>query len=135
MLEKQIKLNKRLGKSVHYRQLKVPKQTQEYVPKFKAILELIVNAKEYNIELPDFPDRPVLGQITLDGQIEILAFSEFAELQPEFIYKLNAGYTKWASPPGKTTIFNIPIELVELLVPLVLQFFVQLLPLILIFFP
>ncbi|MDA9048521.1 LysM peptidoglycan-binding domain-containing protein [Gammaproteobacteria bacterium] len=115
MLEKQIKLNKRLGKSVHYRQLKVPKQTQEYVPKFKAILELIVNAKEYNIELPDFPDRPVLGQITLDGQIEILAFSEFAELQPEFIYKLNAGYTKWASPPGKTTIFNIPIELVELL--------------------
>jgi len=44
-----------------------------------------------------------------------LAFSEFAGLQPEFIYKLNAGYTKWASPPGKTTIFNIPIELVELL--------------------
>jgi len=63
--------------------------------------------------LPIFPNHSVLGQITLDGQIEIFAFSEFAELKPEFIYKLNAGYTKWASPPGKTTIFNIPIELVE----------------------
>ena len=78
-------------------------------------MELIVNAEQYNIELPTFPNRAVLGEITLEGQIEILAFSEFAGLQPEFIYKLNAGYTKWASPPGMTTTFNIPIELVEML--------------------
>jgi len=115
LLEKKIKLNKRMGKSVNYKKLGLPKQTQEYVPKFKAILELIVNAEQYDLELPPFPDRSVLGQITLDGQIEIFAFSEFAELPPEFIYKLNAGYTKWASPPGKTTVFNIPIELVEAL--------------------
>jgi len=115
LLEKKIKLNKKMGKSVNYTKLGLPQQTQEYVPKFKAILELVVNAEKYNIELPPFPDRSVLGQITLDGQIEIFAFSEFAELQPEFIYKLNAGYTKWASPPGKTTMFNIPIELVDTL--------------------
>ena len=113
LLEKQIKLNQRMDKSTDYRDLKLPKQTKEYVPKFKAIVELIVNAEKYNIQLPIFPNHSVLGQITLDGQIEIFAFSEFAELKPEFIYKLNAGYTKWASPPGKTTIFNIPIELVE----------------------
>jgi len=113
LLEKQIKLNRRMGKSTDYRDLKLPKQTKEYVPKFRAIAELILNAEKYNIQLPAFPNRSVLGQITLDGQIEIFAFSEFAKLKPEFIYKLNAGYTKWASPPGKTTIFNIPIELVE----------------------
>ena len=32
-------------------------------------------------------------------------------MKPEFVYKLNAGYTKWASPPGDKTTFNIPIEL------------------------
>ena len=115
LLEKKIKLNQRMGKSVDYKKLGLPQQTQEYVPKFKAILELVVNAEKYGIELPPFPDHSVLGQITLDGQIEIFAFSEFAELQPEFIYKLNAGYTKWASPPGKTTMFNVPIELVDTL--------------------
>ena len=52
-----------------------------------------------------------MGNIELDGQVEILAFSEFAGLKPEFVYKLNAGYTKWASPPGDKTTFNIPIEL------------------------
>ena len=114
-LEKQIKLNKRAGKPTNYENLKLPKQTKEYVPKFRAILELVLNADKYGINLPNFPNQKVLGSIELDGQVEILAFSEFAGLKPEFVYKLNAGYTKWASPPGDKTIFNIPVELEETL--------------------
>jgi membrane-bound lytic murein transglycosylase D len=110
-LEKQIKLNKRAGKPTNYENLKLPKQTKEYVPKFRAILELVLNADKYGINLPNFPNKKVLGSIELDGQVEILAFSEFAGLKPEFVYKLNAGYTKWASPPGKKTKFNVPVEL------------------------
>tara|TARA_B100000287_G_scaffold394417_1_gene408448 strand:- start:74 stop:1525 length:1452 start_codon:yes stop_codon:yes gene_type:complete len=115
LLEKQIKLNKRAGKPTNYEELKLPKQTKEYVPKFKAILELVLNAEKYGISLPNFPNTKVLGSIELDGQVEIFAFSEFAGLKPEFVYKLNAGYTKWASPPGNKTTFNIPIELEEIL--------------------
>ena len=115
LLEKQIKLNKKLGKPTNYKNLKLPKQTKEYVPKFKAILELVLNAEKYGINLPNFPNKKVLGNIELNGQVEILAFSEFAGLKPEFVYKLNAGYTKWASPPGDKTTFNIPIELEEVL--------------------
>mgnify|MGYP001157412412 CR=1 FL=1 len=111
LLEKRIKQNIQSGKATDYKNLKLPKQTLEYVPKFMAIRELVINAKNYGIILPNFPNKPVLGSIELKGQVEILAFSEFANLKPEFIYKLNAGYTKWASPPGKKTIFNIPIEL------------------------
>lgn len=111
LLEKQIKLNKKLGKSTNYKQLKLPRQTKDYVPKFKAIVELVINAEKYGLTLPAFPNTQVLGSISLNGQVEILAFSDFADLKPEFVYKLNAGYTKWASPPGETTIFNIPIEL------------------------
>ncbi len=115
LLEKQIKLNKKLGKPTNYKNLKLPKQTKEYVPKFKAMLELVLNAEKYGINLPNFPNKKVLGNIELNGQVEILAFSEFAGLKPEFVYKLNAGYTKWASPPGDKTTFNIPIELEEVL--------------------
>ncbi|MDC1110811.1 LysM peptidoglycan-binding domain-containing protein [Gammaproteobacteria bacterium] len=115
LLEKKIKLNRKANKPTNYENLTLPKQTQEYVPKFKAILELVLNAKKYGINLPNFPNKQVLGRIELDGQVEILAFSEFAGLKPEFVYQLNAGYTKWASPPGNTTSFNIPIELEEML--------------------
>jgi len=115
LLEKRIKLNRKAGKPTDYKNLKLPKQTQEYVPKFKAILAIVLNAEKYGINLPDFPNKQVLGTIELDGQVEILTFSEFAGLKPEFVYKLNAGYTKWASPPGDKTTFNIPIELEAIL--------------------
>ena len=115
LLEKRIKLNKKAGKPTDYKNLKLPKQTQDYVPKFNAILAIVLNAEKYGINLPDFPNKKVLGNIELDGQVEILAFSEFAGLKPEFVYKLNAGYTKWASPPGDKTTFNIPIELEAML--------------------
>ena len=115
LLEKRIKLNKKAGELTDIKNLKLPTQTQEYVPKFKAILAIVLNSEQYEIKLPDFPNKPVLGKIELNGQVEILAFSEFAGLKPEFVYKLNAGYTKWASPPGDKTIFNIPIELEEVL--------------------
>ena len=111
LLETRIKQNIQSGKPTNYKNLKLPKQTLEYVPKFMAIRELVINAEKYGIILPNFPNEPVLGSIELDGQVEILAFSEFANLKPEFVYKLNAGYTKWASPPGKKTTFNVPIEL------------------------
>jgi len=115
LLEKRIKINKKAGKLTDFKNLKLPTQTHEYVPKFKAILAIVLNSEQYEINLPDFPNKPVLGSIELNGQVEILAFSEFAGLKPEFVYKLNAGYTKWASPPGDKTIFNIPIELEEVL--------------------
>ena len=56
LLEKQIKLNRRAGKPTNYENLKLPKQTKEYVPKFKAILELVLNAEKYGIILPNFPN-------------------------------------------------------------------------------
>jgi membrane-bound lytic murein transglycosylase D len=36
-------------------------------------------------------------------------------LKPELIYKLNAGYTKWASAPTDMSSFYIPIEKINLL--------------------
>jgi len=113
LLEKRIKENKHSSKSVNYKDLRLPNQTKEYVPKFNAILELVLNADKYGIKLPDIPNTKALGQIELNGQIEIMAFSDFANLKPEFVYKLNAGFTKWASPPGKKTVFNVPFEMAQ----------------------
>ena len=51
--------------------------------------------------LPDIPVESVVKKIEIPGQVEILTLSEYLEIQPELIYKLNAGYTKWASAPDR----------------------------------
>jgi membrane-bound lytic murein transglycosylase D len=44
------------------------------------------------------------------GQVEIMTLSEYLDIKPELLYKLNAGYTKWASAPKDKSIFYIPID-------------------------
>ncbi len=94
----------------NYKQLRLPSQTQNYVPKFLALLELIKNFEKYGVELPNIPYTPVIDRVSFEQQVEIINFSDFIGEKPELIYLLNAGYTKWATSPKKPSMFYIPIE-------------------------
>ena len=107
-IEKKIKQNKRKGLQFDYWSLELPKQTEDYVPKYLALKELVFNPEKYGVVLPEIPFLPVVEKIIIPGQVEIIALSEYLEIKPELLYKLNAGYTKWASAPKDESIFYIP---------------------------
>ena len=109
-LDRQIKKNQRRGLDTDFWSLDLPTQTRDYVPKFIALNELILNSNNYEIELPLIPYEPVVAKIEIPGQVEVLTLSEFLNIKPELLYKLNAGYTKWASAPSDKSIFYVPIE-------------------------
>ncbi len=109
-LDRQIKRNQRRGLNTDYWSLDLSIQTRNYVPKFIAIKELIINSDQYDIVLPFIPYEPVVAKIEIPGQVEILTLSEYLNIKPELLYKLNAGYTKWASAPSEKSVFYIPIE-------------------------
>ena len=90
--------------------LSLSNQTSNYVPKYIAMKELIFNSEKYGINLPNIPIEPVVKKIQIPGQVEIITLSEYLDIKPELVYKLNAGYTKWASAPKDESIFYIPIE-------------------------
>ena len=110
LLDRRINQNKRKGDQVDFWSLNVPAQTKNYVPKYIALRELILNSDIYGIKMPAIPFEPVVEKIIIPSQVEILALSEYLEIKPELLYKLNAGYTKWASAPKDESIFYIPIE-------------------------
>ena len=110
LLDRRINQNKRKGDQVDFWSLNVPAQTKNYVPKYIALRELVLNSENYGIKMPAIPFEPVVEKIIIPSQVEILALSEYLEIKPELLYKLNAGYTKWASAPKDESIFYIPIE-------------------------
>ena len=110
LLSRKINQNKRRGLKTDFWSLNLPNQTKEYVPKYIALKELIFNFEKYELTLPDIPNEPVVQKITIPGQVEVITLSEFLNIKPELLYKLNAGYTKWASAPKDQSIFYIPIE-------------------------
>jgi len=95
--------------------LSLNEQVSNYIPKYIAIREIIFNSDRYGVSLPNIPVESVVKKIEIPGQVEILSLSEYMEIKPELIYKLNAGYTKWASAPRDKSIFYVPIEKTYLL--------------------
>ena len=114
-LDRQINKNKRRNLDYDFWSLDLNKQVTEYIPKYMAIREIIFNPEKYGVILPDIPVESVVKKIEIPGQVEILTLSEYLEIPPELIYKLNAGYTKWASAPTDKSIFYVPIEKTYLL--------------------
>ena len=109
-LEKQIRILESRGREVSLSNLKLSKESFNYVPKFLAINKIIKDPYKYGINLPNLPNEKVIEKIQIEGQIEMLPFSEFSGVTPEFLYQLNAGYTKWATPPTTNTVLYLPIE-------------------------
>jgi membrane-bound lytic murein transglycosylase D len=109
-LDRQINKNKRRNLDYDFWSLDLNKQVTEYIPKYIAIREIVFNSEKYGVVLPDIPTESVVKRIEIPGQVEILTLSEYLEIPPELIYKLNAGYTKWASAPKDKSIFYVPIE-------------------------
>ena len=110
LLDRRINQNKRRGMDTDFWSLNVPVQTKNYVPKYIALRELILNSDNYGIKLPQIPYEPVVKKISIPGQVEVLTLSEYLDIKPELLYKLNAGYTKWASAPKDESVFYIPSE-------------------------
>lgn len=115
LVESRIKKNLKANKDPSFKNLRLPLQARNYVPKFIAIYEIITNPDKYGVELPDIPYKELVARVEINGQVEILAFSDFVGLKPEFVYRLNAGYTKWASTPGEKSIFYIPLDKANLI--------------------
>tara|TARA_B100001778_G_scaffold67150_1_gene52937 strand:- start:225 stop:1700 length:1476 start_codon:yes stop_codon:yes gene_type:complete len=115
LVESRIKRNIRLDKDPSFKNLRLPSQARSYIPKFVAIYEIVSNPEKYGVVLPEIPYKELVERVEINGQVEILAFSDFVGLKPEFVYKLNAGYTKWASAPGEKSIFYIPLEKANLI--------------------
>ena len=114
-LDRQINKNKRRNLGYDFWSLDLNKQVTEYIPKYIAIREIVFNSEKYGVNLPEIPVESVVKRIEIPGQVEILTLSEYLEIPPELIYKLNAGYTKWASAPKNKSIFYVPIEKTYLL--------------------
>ena len=114
-LDRQIHKNKRKNLSTDFWSLNLNDQVTNYIPKYIAIREIIFNSEKYGVKLPEIPVESVVKKIEIPGQVEILNLSEYLDIKPELIYKLNAGYTKWASAPKDKSVFYVPIEKTYLL--------------------
>jgi len=107
--------NRQQGRDLDYWSLRLPRETMHYVPKMMALREVISNPEEYGVSLKPIDNEPKIAVVELEGQLDLALAAELAEIDIDELYRLNAGFNRWATDPDGPHRLVVPIERKEAL--------------------
>lgn len=112
-VQRAIRKNKRLKKPTNFWHLKLPKETQAYVPKLLALKEIISDPAKYAITLHNIANEPGFKQVKTKAQLDLALAAELAEVDLETVYNYNPGFNRWATDPDGPHSLLLPIDSAE----------------------
>ncbi|HQR77613.1 MAG TPA: transglycosylase SLT domain-containing protein, partial [Burkholderiaceae bacterium] len=89
-----IEKNRRAGKPVGYTSLKMPAETQHYVPKLQAVKNIVAEPEKFGIELPPVPNSPYFVAVQKSRDIDVQTAARLAEMSPEEFKALNPQFNR-----------------------------------------
>lgn len=105
-----IKKNKAAGKPTDFWSLKLPKETERYVPQLLAAADAVRNAQAYGINLSPIANEPVVRQIEIGSQIDLALAADMADMSVSDLHRLNPGYNRWATAPDGPHTLLLPLD-------------------------
>jgi membrane-bound lytic murein transglycosylase D len=82
------------GLPADYRDLKMPAETANYVPKLQAIKNIIANPAKYAVVLPIVSNDPYFVTISKDRDIDLAVAAKLAEMSIEDFSELNPSFNQ-----------------------------------------
>lgn len=108
-----IRKNQKRGKPTDFWSLKLPRETQAYVPKLLALKRLVRSPQNYGITLNCIDDIPYFEAVDIKAQLDLAMAAEMAEIELDELYRLNPAFNHWATAPYGPHRLLIPVDKVE----------------------
>ncbi|TRX56744.1 LysM peptidoglycan-binding domain-containing protein [Thalassomonas sp. M1454] len=105
--------NARKGKPTDFWNLKLPKETRDYVPKLLALADLVKRPDDFNLTLYAIDNKPVVSQVDIGSQLDLALAADLAGLTINQLHALNPGFNRWATAPNGPHSLLIPNNKVE----------------------
>ena len=105
--------NRRLGKPTDYSHLKMPRETQNYVPKLLAVKNIVSDPARFGIVLTDIPNRPYFAIVTPSKPMDIKVAAELAEISMEEFTALNPANNRPVILQDQADVILLPVDKVE----------------------
>jgi len=84
--------NRAKGKPTDYESLKMPRETQYYVPKLQALKNIIAQPEVFGYALAPLANRPYFDTIALPGDMDVMIAAKLAEMPVDEFIALNPAY-------------------------------------------
>jgi membrane-bound lytic murein transglycosylase D len=98
-----------------YWNLDLPQETRAYVPKLIALSQIVLEPERYGLSLQPIADAPYFTVVDTGGQLDLQLAADMAGVDVNEIYYLNAGYSRWSTPPSGPHRLLMPVANAETL--------------------
>ena len=103
--------NRRRGLPTDYLHLqRLKPETQHYVPKLMAMINIVRNPEKYGITIEPIPNEPYFGRVDLGSQIDLNVVAKLADIPVGDLYDINPGFRRCATDPTGPHQVLVPIE-------------------------
>jgi membrane-bound lytic murein transglycosylase D len=93
-VRKAVARNKAQKKPAHYAALRMPRETQHYIPKLQALENIISDPDQYSIDLRPIPNLPYFALVTETPDMDVERAAQLAEMPVADFIALNAGISR-----------------------------------------
>jgi len=109
-VSKAIRRNKKAGKPTDFWSLKLPRETQAYVPQLLALSKVVRNPQQYKLKLEPIDNASWFTTVDISSQMDMAQAARLAGMDIDQLYKLNPGFNRWATDPDGPHRLLIPNE-------------------------
>jgi len=104
--------NRRLGLPTDYWNLRLPKETQDYVPKLLALSQVIDSPEAYGISLSPIANEPYFDRVAISRSMQLSRLAEMAGIDTQELIQLNPAYKRGITLDGPQYLL-VPTENAE----------------------
>jgi len=108
-----IRRNEARGRSTHWDDLRLPRETLAYVPKVNGLGCLFRDPERFGWQRPSWRDEAQIVRVALDGPIDVVRLTVLAELDLAELVALNAGLNGHLTSPTGPHHIIVPAEAAE----------------------
>jgi membrane-bound lytic murein transglycosylase D len=93
-VQKALAYNRSRHKPLTYESLRLPRETQYYLPKLQAIKNIVADPQRYGIELPEIRDEPYFVTVSGSRDIDVATAAQLADMPIDDFRALNPAFNR-----------------------------------------
>lgn len=105
--------NRKLRKPTDYSHLRMPRETQNYVPKLLAVKNIVSDPARFGLILSDVPDEPYFEAVAANQHMDVKIAAELADISMEEFIALNPSHNRPVILQDTSNVLLLPVDKVE----------------------
>jgi membrane-bound lytic murein transglycosylase D len=107
-VQRAIRNNRNAGRPTGYTDLRMPRETREYVPKLQAVKNIVFAPERFAVALPDVGNHPYFDSVNIDRDMDVALIARLADIEEAHFRQLNPSHNKPVIMAAGTSTILLP---------------------------